>query len=58
MRKVVLRFDLMWSGWVFDGETEGGSLSQEEGPKTPEKEREPTVESLERGILRLKVSDI
>ena len=40
----------MWSGWVFDGETE----EEAKGPKT-EKEREPTVESLDRGIMRLKV---
>ena len=44
------------SGWVFDGEAEG-VCSRQEGPKT-EKEREPTVESLDRRILRLKASDV
>ena len=35
-------------GWCLTGDR--GSLFQAEGPKT-EKEREPTVDSLERGIL-------
>ena len=38
------------SGWVFDG-GDRGSVFQAEGPKT-EKKREPTVECLDRGILR------
>ena len=53
-----------------DGETEGvcsrqkdqrrrdrGSLFQAEGPKT-EKEQVPTIESLVRGILRRKASNV